>query len=120
MEHFGHNGSNPDVSTRVGILEDQVMSHTVIAEFNCHEGIGELFLSGLLPALAETRAFEGCESVETYTDADDPNRIFLWEKWTTRENHEAYLAWRVETGMIDQMAPAMASPARFIHLSRED
>ena len=96
------------------------MSHTVIAEINCQEGIGGTFLSGLLPALAETRAFQGCESVETYTDADSPDRIFLWEKWATREDQEAYLAWRVETGMIDQMAPAMASPPRFLHLTRED
>jgi len=96
------------------------MSHTVIAEFNCQEGVGEPFLAGLLPALAETRAFEGCESVETYTDAENPDRIFLWEKWTARENQEAYLAWRFETGMIDQMAPAMASPPRFIHLTSQD
>ena len=96
------------------------MSHTVLAEFNCHEGIGEIFLSGLLPALAETRAFEGCESVETYIDADNPDRILLWEKWATREDQEAYLAWRVETGMIDQMAPAMAAPPRFLHLNPEN
>ena len=30
------------------------MSHTVVAEFNCQEGIGGTFLAGLLPALAET------------------------------------------------------------------
>ena len=96
------------------------MSHTVITEFNCQKGIGAAFLSGLLPALAETRAFEGCESVETYTDTDNPDRIFLWEKWATRQNQEAYLAWRVEAGMIDQMESVMESPPRFMHLSRED
>ena len=96
------------------------MSHTVIAEFNCQERVGEIFLSGLLPALADTRAFKGCESVETYTDIDNPDRIFLWEKWTTREDQEAYLAWRIETGMIDQMESVMASPPRFIHLTSQD
>ena len=57
------------------------MSHTVILEFKCNEGVGPGFLEMLLGALADTRAFEGCENVETYTDADDPDRIVLWEKW---------------------------------------
>ena len=68
------------------------MSHTVILEFKCNEGVGPGFLEMLLGALADTRAFEGCENVETYTDADDPDRIVLWEKWATREDQEAYLA----------------------------
>ena len=56
------------------------MSHTVILEFKCNEGGGPGFLEMLLGALADTRAFEGCENVETYPDADDPDRIVLWEK----------------------------------------
>ena len=55
------------------------MPHTVMAEFHCNEGMGELLLPGLLESLSETRAFEGCESVETYVDQDDPDRVYLWE-----------------------------------------
>ena len=54
------------------------MSHTVIVEFTCPEGVGEAFLPGLIDLLVDTRAFEGCESVETYTDSDNPDRILLW------------------------------------------
>ena len=96
------------------------MSHTVYVEFNCQEGVGGTFLPGLLEALADTRAFEGCESVETYTDAENPDRIILWEEWAAREHQEAYLAWRAETGMMDQMAQIMASPPRFIQLTPHD
>ena len=69
-----------------------------------------------------TRAFEGCENVETYTDADDPDRIVLWEKWATREDQEAYLAWRTETGtsISSMTAPMMAEPPRFVHLEPQD
>ena len=96
------------------------MSHTVILEFKCNEGVGPGFLETLLGALADTRAFEGCENVEVYTDADDPDRIVLWEKWTNREDQEAYLAWRNETGMMEATASLMASPPRFVHLAAQD
>lgn len=98
------------------------MSHTVILEFKCNEGVGPGFLETLLGALADTRAFEGCENVEVYTDADDPDRIVLWEKWTTREDQEAYLAWRTETGtsISSMTAPMMAEPPRFVHLEPQD
>lgn len=96
------------------------MSHSAKVEFTCKEGKGAEFLAALLPALAETRAYEGCESVETYTDADNPDLIVLWEKWAKRENQEAYLNWRVETGMIDMIGPFMAAPPSFVHLTPQD
>ena len=89
-------------------------------EFPCAPGKGAEFLEILLPALADTRAYEGCELVETYVDQDNPDLVMLWEKWAARENHEAYLAWRVETGMIDLIGPLMAGEPRFVHLSAAD
>ncbi len=96
------------------------MSHTVLGEFLCSPGKGAEFLEIFLPALADTRAFEGCELVETYTDQDNPDVVILWEKWAARENHEAYLAWRMETGMLDLIGPFMAAEPRFVHLSAAD
>ena len=97
------------------------MSHSALAEFPCNPGKGQEFLELLLPALAETRAFEGSESIETYIDQDNPDHVILWEKWATRENYEAYLAWRMETGMLELIAPFM-DPAAFraVHLSPQD
>lgn len=96
------------------------MSHTVLGEFRCKEGKGADFLGALLPALADTRAYDGCESVETYTDADDPDVIILWEKWAERAKQESYLAWRIETGMMNAIGPLMAAPPRFVHLTPQD
>ena len=74
--------------------------------------MGELLLPGLLESLSETRAFEGCESVETYVDQDDPDRVYLWEKWETRENYEQYIAWRIESGMLEALAPILVKPMK--------
>ena len=96
------------------------MSHTALAEFACQAGKGAEFLDLLLPALADTRAFKGCEMIETYTDQDNPDLIVLWEKWATRGDYEAYLAWRLENGMLELIGPFVAGPPRFVHLSTAD
>lgn len=96
------------------------MSHTVLIELACVTGKGTEYLAALLPLLADTRAFEGCELVEVYSDDDNPDCILLWEKWTSRKNQEAYLAWRVEAGTLASMDRFMAVDPRFIHLSPRD
>ena len=85
------------------------MSHTIHAAFPCQEGKGATLLGILTEALVDTRAFEGCESIEVYTDSDNPDTVVLWEKFATRANHEAYLAWRIETGMLEMLGPILAS-----------
>ena len=92
------------------------MSHTVVVEFPCAEGKGAQFLDALRAALPDTRGFEGCELVETYTHQDDPDKIVLWEKWAAKPNQEAYLNWRVETGMLDLLGPFLAGAPSFVHL----
>jgi quinol monooxygenase YgiN len=96
------------------------MAHTVYLEFKCIEGKGREFLEVLLPSLSDTRAFEGCLSVETYSNIDSPDVVLLWEKWMNRSNQEAYMNWRVETGMLDLIGPYMAGPPSIIHLNSED
>jgi len=95
------------------------MSHTVIAEFACNKGKGAGFLEILKGALPDTRAFEGCELIEIYTDEDNPDRVLLYEKWATRENHGAYMAWRGENGMADMLGPFMSGMPEITHLTSE-
>ena len=94
------------------------MSQTVHALFQCQPGKGAELLAilGSDQGLVATRAFEGCESIETYTDADNPDTIVLWEKFATRANHEAYLAWRIETGMLDMLGSILASDLQVTYL----
>lgn len=96
------------------------MTHTVYLEFKCLDGKGVEFLEVLLPSLSDTRAFSGCLSVETYSNSDAPDTVFLWEKWSERSDQEAYMNWRVETGMLDLIGPFMAGPPSIVHLNAED
>jgi len=84
------------------------MSVTVTLLFPTKASESENFYDTLTTALAETRAFDGCLSVTTHRDLDDPSKIFLIEVWKTREDQLKYLAWRQETGFIDAIGPMLA------------
>lgn len=71
------------------------------------------FLEVLRGALPDTRAYDGCESIETYVDQDTPGHVLLIERWAARSNHEAYLSWRVEQGMVEVLADFFTAPAQF-------
>jgi len=92
------------------------LSQTVHAVFACNEGLGAGLVETLKSALVDTRAFDGCESIEVYVDADEPDTVTLWEKFATRAHHEAYLAWRVETGLLDMLAPILAEDLTITYL----
>ena len=96
------------------------MSQTVHVAFRCNEGQGANLVAILGEALVDTRAFDGCESVEVYADADNPDTIVLWEKFATRAHHEAYLAWRIETGMLDMLGPILTSGLEVAYLDDRD
>ncbi len=66
------------------------------------------------------RAFEGCESIEVYTGSDNPDDVVIWQRWATRANHEAYLAWRIETGLLDVLGPILASGLEVAYLDDRD
>ncbi len=58
------------------------------------------YLKEILP---DTRAFEGCESIVVHENTDDPTSLVLYEIWASREHHEKYVQWRVETGVIQKV-----------------
>ena len=95
------------------------MSQTVHAVFACNEGLGAGLVETLKSALVDTRAFDGCESIEVYVDAAAPDQVILWEKFATRAHHEAYLAWRVETGLLDMLAPILAEDLTLTSLDEQ-
>jgi len=96
------------------------MSQTIHVVFRCKDGQGVNLLMGLKEALVDTRTFEGCELVEAYTDADNPDTVVLLEKFATREDHESYIAWRTETGMFDMLGAILASDLEVTYLDIAD
>ena len=58
------------------------------------------FLAVMKEALVETRAYAGCEKVETFVEEGTGN-VLLVELWETPEHQQAYMGWRMDTGLID-------------------
>ena len=78
------------------------MSSVAVVTFRCNsEGRSALtdFLSGE-EGLSVTRAYEGAIRVETLLSSDSDD-VILYEEWETVEHHQAYVGWRVETGLAD-------------------
>jgi quinol monooxygenase YgiN len=97
------------------------MSHHAVIELPCNPGQGSALVEFLSVALVDTRAFEGCELVEMYTDRDNPDQVILLEEWATSENYDAYLTWRIENGLMEALAPFMDTEAlRILRLQSQD
>ena len=93
------------------------MSHTAIVELPCNEGQGGALTAFLTEALVDTRAFDGNQLIEVYSDQENPDTVFIWEKWESRGHYDTYLAWRIETGLMDALAPYMdTSGLRIINM----
>lgn len=78
------------------------MSSMVIAEFTAAPGKLDELVGFLRSALPDTRTFDGCISLDVHIHRDT-DTIVMIESWQSHEQYDAYLAWRMETGMIDQI-----------------
>ncbi len=84
------------------------MSVSVILEATVKDkDVFEAFLLKVLPA---TRSYEGCEGLTVHRNVDDTTNVVLIERWETRPHYEKYLAWRKETGLLDQLVALLEGP----------
>jgi len=56
-----------------------------------------------------TRAFEGCRRVTIHADLDDPTQLLVLGEWDSRQQHEAYVAWRSEKGDVGKFMEWLAA-----------
>jgi len=82
------------------------MSVMVILKMPVKPDMLEDYLNILKGALVETRDYKGCRSVTTLVD-QETSSVVLVEEWDSVEDQQAYMAWRVETVLIDAIAPFM-------------
>lgn len=94
------------------------MSVTVIATLKLKPGMADTVIGGLKEMLPDTRAFQGCESVDVVHDMDNPDTLILVEEWGARSDHEAYMAWRTETGALAAMADVLADAPVFTYCNK--
>ena len=89
------------------------MTVLVTAELFIKPEQADGFLQLLQAALPKTREYDGCESLDTFVNQDDPGHIIMVERWTERAAHERYMTWRTEQGMFDVLADLASAPPRF-------
>ncbi|MFJ6095371.1 putative quinol monooxygenase [Williamsia muralis] len=58
--------------------------------------------------LADTRAFDGCESVDVLVDSADPNHWMIVERWESEKHDAAYREFRAGPGAISELGPLLA------------
>lgn len=67
--------------------------------------------------LSDTRAFEGCRGLTVHYDEQAPEKVLLVEQWESRADHEKYLAWRQETGVLDEIMAQLEGPPSIRYFS---
>ena len=67
------------------------------------------FMAVMRDTLLATRAYAGCEKVETYLE-QNTSTLFLVEQWESAEHQVAYMGWRVETSLMDAIGGFLAGP----------
>ena len=71
-------------------------------------------LEVLLPS---TRAYDGAEAIQLTQDVEDENHIVFVEYWASKEHFEKYMAWRTETGVLDQLMGMVTQPPKITILN---
>jgi quinol monooxygenase YgiN len=70
-------------------------------------------LASLAENLPDTRAFDGCLSVQTVRKQEDPGNVSLIERWESKEHQQRYLAWRASQAGDPRLAEATTAPITF-------
>ena len=96
------------------------MAARVILEVKAKPGTGDELIALLRSILPETRAHEGCTSVETLRSSDDSDSVVVVEVWETREQYDKYLAWQRERGTSARLMEALAEPPIIRHFDVTD
>lgn len=84
----------------------------VTLELNLRPELVADFRTQIPEALKETRKFPGFVDISIRHNADESNRVIFIEEWVSRADHEAYLAFRARSGILDKMAAMLSEPPR--------
>ena len=96
------------------------MAVRVILEVRAKPGTGDELVAFFRSILSETRAYEGCTSVDTLQNRDDADNVLLVEEWESHEQYDNYLAWQRDRGTSDRLKQALAEPPVIRHFDVAD
>jgi quinol monooxygenase YgiN len=75
------------------------------------------YLAEILPS---SREYGGCRGFEVYFNTEDKGRMVVVEHWDSRPQHEKYLAWRTETGVMAKLGGMLAGPPSIRYFEKAD
>jgi quinol monooxygenase YgiN len=96
------------------------MSITVILEAPVKAEEVSNMKSYLTKILPESRAYDGCRGFDLYFDMENEGKMVIVEQWDSRSQHEKYLGWRTETGVMDKLGGMLAGPPNIRYFKRVD
>jgi len=96
------------------------MTVAVTLELRCQAGKGGELVGALKTMLPDTRERPGAQKIEMVVDQDDPDHIIIYEIWGTKEDHQAYMAWRQERGDLDALGNFVAAPPAITYFDIAD
>jgi quinol monooxygenase YgiN len=96
------------------------MSVTVLLEAPVKTGEISNMQSYLAEILPETRTYHGCRGIDAYFSTDNKGTLVLVEHWDSRPQHEKYLGWRTETGVMGRIGGMLAGPPSIRYFERAD
>ena len=70
--------------------------------------------------LPDTRAYDGCQSLDVYFNMDDTGNMVMVECWDSRAHYEKYLNWRTETGVMEKVIAMLAEPPSIRYFDKTD
>jgi hypothetical protein len=90
----------------------------VIAKCPCHEEGASKLIDFLKSddGFSVTRTHKGFKHIELLVEEDNKT-IWLYEQWETKEDHQAYVNWRMETGFGDFMEEILEGEFSLSYLS---
>ena len=79
------------------------MACTVVLEIQLKPDMIDTAKGAFKELLPDTRAYDGCQGLDVVENQDQAGNLVIVETWDTRAKYETYLAWRAETGVLDQL-----------------
>ena len=86
------------------------MSVIVIVKINAKENSLEELKNYFKKILPDTRAYKGCQGVQLYQSKETPTKFTIHAKWVSEEVQKKYMAWRIETGELDNLTQMISEP----------
>ncbi len=96
------------------------MATTVFLEAKAKPGQVDELLALLREVLPDTRRYDGCLSLVTFRNQDEPETVLLVGEWESKGHYERYLSWREETGVFGRFAAILDGDPSLRFFDRTD